>query len=102
MKNKRYLKIIIAIMLIVLTFVGYNINEIFEEINALNKESFSIVKEGNKDKIKIEFIILRKKKSLYIDLIKNEFKNFSQSFFSTPITILFFTRTTNYCSKSLY
>ena len=33
-------------------FDDYNINEIFEEINALNQESFSIIKEANKDKIK--------------------------------------------------
>ena len=36
----------------ILAFGDYNINEIFEEINALNQESFSIIKEANKDKIK--------------------------------------------------
>ena len=71
----------------ILTY-GYNINEIFEEINALNKESFSIVKEGNKDKIKIEFIILRKKKSLYIDLIKNENMNMNNNDLIKTITEL--------------
>ena len=72
----------------IFAFMGYNINEIFEEINALNKESFSIVKEGNKDKIKIEFIILRKKKSLYIDLIKNENMNMNNNDLIKTITEL--------------
>ena len=31
----------------ILAFGDYNINEIFEEINLLNKESFNIIKEGN-------------------------------------------------------
>ena len=51
------------------TFFDYNINEIFEEINKLNNNNFSIIKENNKHKLKIKFIILRKKKYLYI--IKN-------------------------------
>ena len=34
-------------------FYDYNINEIFEEINLLNKESFNIIKEGNKYMLKI-------------------------------------------------
>ena len=72
----------------IFAFMGYNINEIFEEINALNKESFSIVKEGNKDKIKIEFIILRKKKSLYIDLIKEENMNINNNDLVKTITEL--------------
>ena len=49
---------------------------------------FSIVKEGNKDKIKIEFIILRKKKSLYIDLIKNENMNMNNNDLIKTITEL--------------
>ena len=72
----------------ILTFVGYNINEIFEEINALNQESFSIIKEANKDKIKIEFIILRKKKYLYIDLIKEENININNNDLIKTITEL--------------
>ena len=71
----------------ILTY-GYNINEIFEEINALNQESFSIIKEANKDKIKIEFIILRKKKYLYIDLIKEENININNNDLVKTITEL--------------
>ena len=54
---------------------NFSINDILEEINLLNKESFKIIKEANKNKLKIEFVILRKKKYLYIDLIKNENMN---------------------------
>ena len=43
----------------------YNINEIYEEINILNNNNFSIINEMNKYKLKIEFIILRKK-DIYI------------------------------------
>ena len=69
----------------ILTY-GYNINEIFEEINVLSQESFSIIKEANKDKIKIEFIILRKKKYLYIDLIKEENININNNDLVKTIT----------------
>ena len=72
----------------ILAFGDYNINEIFEEINALNQESFSIIKEANKDKIKIEFIILRKKKYLYIDLIKEENININNNDLIKTITEL--------------
>ena len=71
----------------ILTY-GYNINEIFEEINALSQESFSIIKEANKDKIKIEFTILRKKKYLYIDLIKEENMNINNNDLVKTITEL--------------
>mgnify|MGYP002627183580 CR=1 FL=1 len=47
---------------------NYNIEEIFEEINILNKDNFKIIKEMKKYKLKIEFLILRKKKYIYIDL----------------------------------
>ena len=51
----------------------YTINEIFEEINILNNNNFNIIKDNNnKYKLKIKFIILRKNKYLYIDLIENE------------------------------
>jgi len=50
-------------------FNDYNINEIFEEINILNNNNFKLIKENNnKNKLKIEFIILRRKKYLYINL----------------------------------
>ena len=50
---------------------NYNIDEIFEEINILNKDNFKIIKEMNIYKLKIEFIILRKKRYIYIDLNNN-------------------------------
>jgi len=54
-------------------FNDYNINEIFEEINILNNNNFKIIKENNnKYKLKIEFIILRRKKYLYINLYNNK------------------------------
>ena len=57
-------------------------NEIFEEINILNKNNFKLIKENNnKYKLKIKFIILRRKKYLYINLYdnnidKNDFINY--------------------------
>ena len=72
----------------ILAFGDYNINEIFEEINTLSQESFSIIKEANKDKIKIEFTILRKKKYLYIDLIKEENININNNDLVKTITEL--------------
>ena len=54
------------------TFNDYNINEIFEEINILNNNNFKLIKENNnKYKLKIKFIILRRKKYLYINLYNN-------------------------------
>ena len=53
-------------------FNDYNINEIFEEINKLNNNYFKIIKEDNNEyKLKIKFIILRRKKYLYINLFNN-------------------------------
>ena len=57
------------------TFLDYNINEIFEEINKLDTNNFSIIKENNKYKLKINFIILRRKKYLYINLNNNANNN---------------------------
>jgi len=57
------------------TFLDYNINEIFEEINKLNNNNFIIIKENNKYKLKIKFIILRRKKYLYINLNENNINN---------------------------
>ena len=57
------------------TFLDYNINEIFEEINKLNNNNFSIIKENNKYKLKIEFIILSRKQYLYINLNNNNNKD---------------------------
>ena len=53
-------------------FNDYNINEIFEEINILNNNNFKLIKENNNKYIlKIKFIILRRKKYLYINLYNN-------------------------------
>ena len=54
------------------TFNDYNVNEIFEEIKILNKNNYKLIKEdNNKYKLKIKFIILRRKKYLYINLYNN-------------------------------
>ena len=56
-------------------FNDYNINEIFEEINILNNNNFILIKENNnKYKLKIEFIILRRKKYLYTKLYNDNNK----------------------------
>ena len=55
----------------VFAFMGYNINEIFEDINLLNERSFSVIKKEDKYILKIEFIILRKKQYLEIELLPN-------------------------------
>ena len=49
-------------------FIGFNINEIFEEINLLKDDCFSIIKKEEKYILKIEFVIFRKKKYLEIEL----------------------------------
>lgn len=46
-------------------FADYTINDILEEINLLDNDNFSIIKDDNKCKLKIEFIILRRKKFIY-------------------------------------
>ena len=38
------------------TFLDYNINEIFEEINKLNNNNFIIIKENNKYILKIIYL----------------------------------------------
>ena len=53
-------------------FRDYNNKEIFEEINFLNSESFNLIKEANKYKLKIKFLILRKEKFICLDLNGNE------------------------------
>ena len=53
-------------------FFDYNIYEIYDEINQLNSNNFTIIKENNKYKLKIELMILRKKKNIIIDLNENK------------------------------
>jgi len=53
-------------------FTDYNINEILEEINILENNNFILIKErDNKYKLKMQFIILRRKKYLYVNLFDN-------------------------------
>lgn len=49
-------------------FNDYNINGIFEEINILKDDDFILIKEKDKYLLTIKFIILRRKKNLYINL----------------------------------
>ena len=49
-------------------FNDYNINGIFEEINLLKDDDFILIKEKDKYILNIKFIILRRKKNLYIKL----------------------------------
>ena len=54
----------------------YNINEIFEEIMKLNNNKYKLIKENNdKYKLEIKFIILSRKKYLYINLYNNNNKD---------------------------
>jgi len=53
-------------------FTTYSINDIFEEINLLNSQNFNLIKEAEEYKLKIEFIILRRKLNLYIKLNDNK------------------------------
>ena len=59
-------------------FADYTINDILEEINLLDNDNFSIIKDDNKCKLKIEFIILRRKKFIYIDIMENENLNLNK------------------------
>ena len=47
---------------------NHTIDEIFDEINRLNKDNFNIIKAMNMYQLKIEFTTLKKKKYIYIDL----------------------------------
>ena len=67
-QGKIYLE---QIQLQIKAFLDFNINQIFNEINQLNPKSFSISKEKNKYKLKIEFLILSLKKNIIIDLNEN-------------------------------
>ena len=59
----------------IVAFLYYNINEIFEEINLLDSNNFSLIKENNENKLQIKFIILRRKQYLYISLDENKNMN---------------------------
>ena len=52
--------------------MGYNINEIFEKINLLKENCFSVNKKEDKYILKIEFVVFRKKKYLEIELANIE------------------------------
>ena len=57
-------------------FFDYNIYEIFEEINHLNSNNFSLINEYKQYKLRIKFTILRKEKYIFIDLNENKLNNF--------------------------
>ena len=57
---------------LIVAFIDYNINEIFEEINLLNYNNFILIKELNKYILKIKFNILRKEKYLLININENK------------------------------
>ena len=52
---------------------NYTIDEIFDEINRLNKSNYKIIKAMNRFQLKIKFILFGKKKYIYIDL--NNYNN---------------------------
>ena len=54
---------------------NFDIDDIFDEINILNKEKFNLIKELDKHQLKIEFKILNKKRYIYIDLNEKEIGN---------------------------
>ena len=62
----------------IIAFGDCNINKIFEEINLLNDDCFSLIKEKDKYKLKIKFIIFRIEKDLIIDLEENKKINLSK------------------------
>ena len=55
----------------IIPFSDYNINDIFNEIDLLNKDNFTIIKENCKHKLKIKFIILGNERDLIINLDEN-------------------------------
>ena len=67
------------------TFFDYNINEIFEEIKQLDNNNFNIIKENNKYKLQIKFIILRRKKYLCINLNNNNDNNNNKDYYENII-----------------
>ena len=69
-------------------FTTYNINEIYEEINLLDSKNFCLIKEAIEYKLKIEFIILRKKFYLYINLNDNKALNLNHDDLIGTITEL--------------
>jgi len=69
-------------------FTTYNINDIFEEINLLNSQNFYLIKEAEDYILKIEFIILRRKLSLYINLNDNKNINLNKDDLIKTITEL--------------
>ena len=51
--------------------LNYTIDDIFDEINKLNNNKFKLIKNINKYKLQIEFIILNKKRNIDIELYDN-------------------------------
>ena len=61
------------------TFYSYYIKEVLDEITLLDKQSFSIIKEDGKYKLKINFVILRKENNILIDLVENKDTNLTNN-----------------------
>ncbi len=55
-----------------ISFLDCNINEVLKEINLLDLDNFSIIKENDKYKLKIKFIVFSKEKYLIINLEENK------------------------------
>ena len=51
--------------------LNYTIDDIFNEIYILNNNKFKLIKDINKYKLQIEFIILNKKRNIDIELYDN-------------------------------
>ena len=55
--------------------LNYTIDDIFDEIYKLNNNKFKLIKDINKYKLQIEFIILNKKRNIDIELYDNIINN---------------------------
>ena len=65
----------IIIMQYQLGILNYSIDDIFDEIYKLDNNKFNLIKDNNKYKLKIEFIILNKKRYIDIKLYDNADNN---------------------------
>ena len=66
-----------------LGILNYNINEIFESIYILNNNKFKLIRDINKCILKIEFIILNKKRYINIELYESINKNNNNEYIQT-------------------
>ena len=61
-----------SIKMQIVAFSDININDVLQEINLLDLYNFSIIKENDKYKLKIKFIVFSKEKYLIINLEENK------------------------------